>query len=93
MALMVNPTKGLRVGKNIFCINKVNPVQQMPCKTCDNCGHKVAKATRKPNAYNIFVKDAMQRPEIQGLSSQKDRMRAAAKLWRESKSTAGAVTS
>ena len=56
----------------------------MPCKKCHNCGTKIPKSSRAPNAYNAFVKQAMARSDVQKLEP-KSRMKAVAALWRKQK--------
>lgn len=58
---------------------------------CPNCGTKikVQKPTRKPNAYNAFVKTAMARADVQKLPP-KQRMKAVAILWRRDKAEVAA---
>lgn len=53
----------------------------MPLKKCPNCGEALPKATRRPNPYNLYVKEKMQLPQIKALPTTK-RMGAVAKLWR-----------
>jgi hypothetical protein len=56
----------------------------MPCKKCANCGTKVPKSKRAPNAYNLFVQKAMGLPQVKELDP-KSRMKAVAALWRQEK--------
>lgn len=53
----------------------------MPCKKCPSCGVKLPRATRAPNAYNLFVKQSMQIDSIQALPPTQ-RMKAIASLWK-----------
>jgi len=59
----------------------------MPAKKCLNCGAKVPKTTREPNAYNKFVKGAMQREDIKKLNP-KEKMKAVAILWKRQSTAA-----
>lgn len=53
-------------------------------KSCPSCGAKLPKATRKINSYNVFVKEMMNRKDIQNLKV-KVRMKAISELWKRRK--------
>lgn len=54
---------------------------------CEKCEHvnRVEKPKRKPNAYNLFVSEAMKHPSIQAIPGPNDKMKACAQLWRRKK--------
>ena len=54
----------------------------MPCKKCQQCGAKQPKGTRQPNSWNMYVKQAMQTPEIQNIPNPTDKMKAVAAMWK-----------
>jgi hypothetical protein len=56
----------------------------MPQKTCPHCNKKIPPTRRAPNAYNEFVREAMQKEEIKKLDP-KSRMKAVANLWNQQK--------
>lgn len=55
----------------------------MPAIVCQKCGHKVRR-TRKPNAYNEFVRGAMKHEDVQKLGP-KERMKKVAQMWHATK--------
>lgn len=53
-------------------------------KLCAICSAKIERPTRAPNAYNLFVKEHMQDPDIQALKPT-ERLAACAKKWNAQK--------
>ena len=55
------------------------------CKECKTIIPLSPRKKRKPTEYNLFFKEAFQRPDIQLLGDTKSKMKAVAVLWKQKK--------